>query len=416
MIEFEYRGVDHSGAAVEGRIEATDRRSAVSALVARGHFATMLEDVAAGVAGKTPRGEVGAARAVGVPSLGRRVSGKDVVQLMTQLSAALKAGLPLMSALEVIAQQTEKPALRRQLDAIMSSVSGGESLSDAMAQHPGVFTPLSCAMVRVGETGGILEQTSTQLSGILKRDMQIRGRLFSASIYPLSVLGLGLVSVVFIVTVILPRIVVNITGGQAGLPWPTAMLMNFGDAVRDYGWIALLLLVAGVYLFGRWIGTPAGRGSWDRIKISTPVFGKVLKTVAVGRFARTLGSLTQGGVTILEALAVVRDTLGNTVLAGAIDRAAEQVKTGQPLGTALAQSGLFPPLLVQIVGVGERTGQLDALLLNAADTFDEAADEAIGRFMTLLPIVLIVLLAVVVGFIIFASLLPILDMDLGVGL
>lgn len=147
-----------------------------------------------------------------------------------------------------------------------------------------------------------------------------------------------------------------------------------------------------------------------------PILGKVLTAVAVGRFARTLGALTRGGVTILESLAVVRDTLGNSVLAQEIDRVAEQVKTGRPVAGALSGSGLFPPLLVQIVGVGEQTGQLDELLLNAAETFDEAADAAIARFMTVMPAALILLLAVMIAFIIIAALLPIVDMDLGIGI
>ncbi len=415
MTQFEYQGLDQSGATVQGWIEATDRRSALTALASRGHIATSLDQKAGLGASAADRSEPVKAP----PSRFRsgRVSSKDVLAMMTQLAAALKAGLPMMNALEVIRNQMEKPAVREVVSNLMESVSSGASLSDAMAKHPRVFKPLSCAMVRVGETGGLLEDTTLQLSRILKRDEQIRGKMISASIYPTLVLTLGLASVVFIVTQILPRIVLNITGSSEGLlPWPTEILMRLGNGIRSYGWLVFIFLLAGGYFFARWISTSSGRLQWDQFKMRVPILGKVLTAVAVGRFARTLGALTRGGVTILESLAVVRDTLGNSVLAQEIDRVAEQVKTGRPVAGALSGSGLFPPLLVQIVGVGEQTGQLDELLLNAAETFDEAADAAIARFMTVMPAALILLLAVMIAFIIIAALLPIVDMDLGIGI
>ena len=180
------------------------------------------------------------------------------------------------------------------------------------------------------------------------------------------------------------------------------------------GWVALAGLAAGLYALWRWTRT-AGRLPWDALRLKIPILGPVLRTIAVGRFARTLGALTKGGVTILDALAVVRDTLGNEVLAREIDTVAEKVKRGENLANPLEQSGQFPPLLIQIVAIGEQTGKLDELLLNAADTFDSEADAAISRFMAIFPAVLILLLAVVIGFIIAAALLPIVTMSVGAG-
>ena len=180
------------------------------------------------------------------------------------------------------------------------------------------------------------------------------------------------------------------------------------------GWIVLVGLAAGLYGLWRWTKT-AGRLRWDAFRLKIPILGPVLRTIAVGRFARTLGALTKGGVTILEALAVVRDTLGNEVLAREIDTVAEKVKRGENLADPLEHSGQFPPLLIQIVAIGEQTGKLDDLLLNAADTFDSEADAAISRFMAIFPAVLILLLAMVIGFIIAAALLPIVTMSVGAG-
>jgi type II secretory pathway component PulF len=255
-----------------------------------------------------------------------------------------------------------------------------------------------------------------QLSQLLRRDEQIKTKMKNASIYPAIVLSLGIISVVVMVTFILPRIVENVSGGAAALPLLTKVFLAMSDFLKSYGWLVLIGCIAIPYGFLRWISTEAGRVAWDRFKLRVPVLGNVLVTVAVGRFARTLGALTKGGVTILESLAVVRDTLGNEILAREIDGVAEKVKTGQPLAEALSQSGTFPPLLIQITAVGEQTGQLDDLLLNAAETFDETADAAIARFMAIMPPMLILILAVLIGLIIAAALLPIFDMDLAGGI
>jgi type II secretory pathway component PulF len=201
------------------------------------------------------------------------------------------------------------------------------------------------------------------------------------------------------------------------LPLPTRLLLAMSHfftvcVTTVQGWFFIALIISGFVYFRRWTKT-AGRLQWDSFKLKIPVFGSVLCSIAVGRFARTLGSLTQGGVTILEALSVVRDTLGNELLGSEIDRVAEKVRGGATLAEPLAQSGYFPPLLVQITAVGEQTGKLDELLLNAAETFDEQADAAINRFVAIYPAVLILLLALIVGFIIASTLLPLVMMELG---
>jgi type II secretory pathway component PulF len=241
----------------------------------------------------------------------------------------------------------------------------------------------------------------------------------NASAYPIFVLAIGLISAVIIVTGILPRILATVEIGAAAMPLPTKILMGISAFTRTLftsvaGWAVLVAMIVGLYAFRRWTKT-VGKFEWDRFKLRIPVLGSVLRTIAVGRFARTLGALTQGGVTILEALGVVRDTLGNEALAREIDEVTEQVKRGESLADPLDESGCFPPLLVQIVAVGEQTGKLDELLLNAAETFDTDADAAINRFMAIFPAILILLLALVIGFIIAAALLPIVMMSLGAG-
>ena len=415
MGQFSYKAVDKSGGHVTGKIEAMDRRGAVATLTGQGHFVTELIELTRPKAG----GGGGVTEALGrlLRFRSQRVTGKDLLAMTTQLSTALRAGLPLLTALELIRKQQHKTGTRDLLGDLAEAVSSGQALSEAMAKHERVFSPLYISMIKVGETGGILEQTSAQLAEMLTREEKIKTNMKNASAYPLFVLILGLASVTLVMTVILPRIIRTLTADISLLPLPTRILMGLSGFIKGvfttfFGWVFLAAVVAGIYYLRKWIRTE-GRLKYDTFKLRIPIMGSVLRTIAVGRFARTLGALTMGGVTILEALKVVRDTLGNELLGKEIDSVAEKVKRGEPLAEPLEASGYFPPLLIQIVSVGEQTGKLDELLLNAADTFDAEADSSINRFMSIFPALLILLLAIIIGFIIAATLLPIVMMQLG---
>jgi len=416
--QFSYKAVDKGGGHVRGTIEASDRRSAVVALANKGQFVTDLAEAAkAPSANGEEKAALDLSRFVRFGS--RRISSKDILAITTQLSTALRAGLPLLNGLELIREQQHKVAMKEMLGELVNAVSSGQSLSEAMAKREKVFSPLYLSMIRVGETGGILDETSAQLAGILSRDEKIKTNMKNASAYPIFVLCVGLASVVIIITWILPTIIGTISETGALLPLPTRMMIGMSGFTKAlltkvYGWIILVLMGAGLYYLIRWTRTE-GKIKWDTFKLRIPVLGSVLRTIAVGRFARTLGALTKGGVIILEALSVVRDTLGNELLGREIDAVAEKVKRGESLAGPLGESGYFPPLLVQITSIGEQTGKLDELLLNAAETFDTEADSAINRFMAIFPALLILLLALVIGFIIVATLLPIVVMTVGAG-
>jgi type IV pilus assembly protein PilC len=400
--KFIYKAIDKSGEHITGALDATDRKSAVAALTGQGHFVTELSE----------NTKVKNWESI-IPSIdlrklkfGSRVSGKDILAMTTQLSTALKAGLPLLNGLELIHQQQSKSGMKEMLSDLISQVSSGQALSDAMEKHPKIFSPLYISMIRVGETGGILEQTTAQLSGILQRDEKVKTNMKNASAYPIFVLIIGMIAVTIIITWILPQILKTIVSTGATMPLPTRILLSMSHFMRNvfttaFGWIVIILVVSGFLYFKRWSKTK-GRLKWDGFKLKIPILGNVLRTIAVGRFARTLGALTKGGVIILEALAVVRDTLGNELLGKEIDIVAEKVKRGESLAEPLSVSGYFPPLL--------------EMLLNAAETFDTEADSALNKFMAIFPALLILALAVVIGFIIVATLLPIVTMQMtGVG-
>lgn len=405
MTTFAYTGVDSSGHTIEGVVEAVDRKAAIAELSSRGQFAMQLDETAAGAA---PEAGAGFSLRFG----GSRISDKKVLEMTSQLATALKAGLPILNALEILKSQQKHEGMHALLEELSSAVSSGQSLSEAMGRHPEIFSGLYISMVRVGETGGILDKTMQQLVMLMSREVKIRNNLSSALAYPVFVLSVGLASMIIILVWVLPKIITTIGMDTAMLPLPTRMLMGLSHFLLSFGWLVGLGLIAGVYAFTRWKASPGGRLAWDGFKLKLPLFGNVLKTLSVGRFARTLGALAASGITILEALQVVRDTLGNEVLAQQIDEVAAKVKTGANLADPLEASGMFPALLVQIVAMGEQTGCMAELLLNAAETFDEQADTVVSRFMALFPAILILALALVIFFIIMATLLPIMTMDM----
>ncbi len=416
MGKFSYKAVSKSGEHITGTLEAVDRKSAVSVLTSQGHFVTELLE-----GSKSKEGESL------IPSidfsqfkLGKRVSTKDILAMTTQLSTALRAGLPLVNGLDLIHQQQTKIGMKEMLADLISQVSSGQSLSDAMEKHPKIFSPLYISMIRVGETGGILEQTTAQLASILERDDKVKTNMKNASAYPMFVLIIGMTAVTIIITWILPQILNTILETGAVVPLPTQILITVSHFMKalfktPQGWASIIGIIIAFVYFRRWTRTK-GRLKWDSFKLKIPILGNVLRTIAVGRFARTLGALTKGGVIILEALAVVRDTLGNELLGQEIDIVAEKVKRGESLAEPLSASGYFPPLLVQITAIGEETGKLDEMLLNAAETFDSEADSALNKFMAIFPAMLILALAVVIGFIIVAILLPMINMQLSGGM
>jgi type II secretory pathway component PulF len=403
---FEYTGVDASGQSIKGEIEAVDRKVAIAELSSRGQFASKLAEKGTGEEAGAEGASFGFGRS--------RVTDKKVLEMTSQLATALKAGLPILSALEILKSQQKNERMYELLDELSAAVSSGQSMSEAMARHPDIFSTLYVSMVRVGETGGILDKTMQQLVKLMAREIKIRGNLIGASIYPLFILTVGLASMVVILVWVLPKIIDTIGMEPAMLPLPTRILMGLSHFLLSFGWLVAIGVGLGLYVFIRWKRSPAGRLALDGFKLKLPLFGNVLKTLSVGRFARTLGALTASGITILEALQVVRDTLGNEVLAVQIDEVATKVKTGSNLADPLEQSGMFPSLLVQIVSMGEQTGCLDELLLNAAETFDEQADTVVSRFMAVFPSILILCLALLIAFIIMATLLPILTMDLSI--
>ena len=404
MPTYSYTALDPAGQTVTGELDANGRAQAIAELAERSVFVTDIDERQAG-AGQTARS--------GLRLGGRRVRPRARAMMLRQLATALQAGLPMLAALQVVVEQAENEALRSLVSDLAESVRSGEPLSRGMADHPREVSNLEVSMVRVGETAGVLDQVMMHLSDFAERDVETREKIRSAATYPIFVLALAAISIVVVVTVILPPVIGAVTEGvgAVSLPAPTRILLGFSHLLRSYGWLLALVLVGGIWAFRLWVSRPAGRLAFDSFKLRIPVLGSAIRRIAVARFARTLGTLSKSGIQILEALHVLRDTLGNEALARKVDEVAGHITQGQSIAEPLRRTGEFPPLLIQVIAMGEKTGRLDELLLQTADAYEKDTAAAIQRLMTLLPALLIVAMALVVAFILAAVLLPIVGMQ-----
>ena len=406
MPEFQYTALNSEGRPVNGRLAADSRETAIAQLATDGRFVTELSAEAPDTAPPVAGGWPGAG--------GGRVSARTRAAMLRQLAVGLQAGLPLLAALRVVEEQADQPALARLTADLAEQVQGGESLSDAFASHPATFCSLEVAMARVGETAGLLDEVMGHLADFAERDLAVREQIRSAAAYPLFVLCLALVSIVVIVTFILPRLLETVLDNvdPAALPWPTIVLLGAVDLIASpAGCAAGAGVLLGAWALARWRRRPEGRLMLDGIKLRLPLLGPTLRKIAVARFARTLGTLTRSGIQILEAMRVVRGTMANEVLARQLDDVTAHITQGQSIAEPLRRTGQFPPLLIQVIAMGERTGRLDELLLRTAESYDRETSAALNRLMTILPALFIVALALVVGFILFAVLLPVMTMS-----
>ena len=400
MPSFSYRALSVDGRDVDGELEAPNRSDVVRELASRGLCVTDVAERTLAGAAFWPATSTGSRLRVGI---------KQLALLTRQLATSLEAGLPLTTALDVMREELDHAASRELLKQLRKRVQEGVSLSDALAEHPKVFMPMYVRLVKVGETGGMLDRILTELADMLERQTELRERVKSASIYPAIVLGLGIISVIIIVTIIVPRIIESIEAETYMLPWPTRVLMAASDFVGAYWWLLAVLAAAGWGSWQYWVLRGPGRACWDAFKLRVPILGRLIRQLEASRFARSLGVLTHGGVSITEALAVVRDTIQNVVLRDAVYRLADSIQTGESIARPLQQSGLFPPLLVQMVRVGESTGRLDEMLLRAANVHESEVRVTLDRFVSVLPVVMILALACIIGFIVAALVLAILE-------
>jgi general secretion pathway protein F len=389
---FSYEAIDEGGKIANGVLEARSEEAAVQAL--RGRKMLPLKVLPL----EETKGLL--EKEVSVKDFLQRVRRRDVTTFTHQLATLVDSGLPLDRALGILIDLQDNQKFKAILLDIRRSVQGGNSLADALAKHPHLFNRLYINMVRAGETGGVLELIFTRLAEFLERAQEMRDTMVSAMVYPLILTSIGGISVLILVAVVLPKFEAIFERLGEGLPLSTAMLVAVSTFVRSYWYIAAGIIAAVVLSFRAWVQTPQGRKSWDGMKLALPLAGDLIRKVEVARFARTMGTLINSGVPILQALSIVKETLTNDVISGSLIAVYGGIKEGEGISGPLKDAGVFPPLAIHMIRVGEETGRLEAMLNKVADTYEYEVRSTAKRMLALLEPIMIVVMGLMVGFIV----------------
>jgi len=400
MAVFVYTGRTRGGQTITGEMEAANREAVVARLRSQQVIATV-------VRGK-PKG-------ITIPGFGGGVTEKDIVIFTRQFATMIDAGLPLVQCLEILSSQQENKVFKKALIEIRSAVEGGATFAAALKAQPKVFTSLYANMVEAGETGGILDTILNRLAQYMEKAMGLKKKVKSAMIYPSTIISVALVVVVFLLIFVIPTFKAMFEGFGATLPLPTVIILEASRLMQKYFLLGAGVIVAAIFALKAWYKTTAGQIAIDGFVLKTPVFGLLIRKVAVAKFTRTLGTLISSGVAILDGLDITARTAGNKIVEMAVLRTRAAISEGKTIADPLRESGVFPPMVVQMISVGEQTGALDAMLGKIADFYDEEVDTAVTNLTALLEPMLMVFLGIVIGGVVIAMYLPIFKLVTVVG-
>ena len=417
MANFLYLALDAKGEQTTGSVQASSESDAIQQLRAQGLYPTQVVEEGKGVltAGKVKSGARGKKKLK--TAGGGKVKVKTVAMFTRQLATLIEAGLPLMRALTVLGNQEADPAMKAALTSLADSIQSGATFSESLAQHPRIFNKLFVNMVKAGELGGVLEVVLNRLAEYMEKAEKLKSKIKSAMVYPVIVMFIAVGILVFLLLVVVPKFKEMFADAGAGdLPLISEIVFGASEFMMSNPFVlpnaAWLFIMGGIFyvIFKAWSGTKAGRFVVDKMKMKMPLLGDLNSKSAISRFARTLGTLVSSGVPILQALGITRDTAGNVVVSKAIDVVHDAVKEGESVVTPLKSCGIFPDMVVSMVDVGEETGQLPEMLMKVANVYDEEVDGAVTAMVAVLEPMMIVILAVIVGGIVFAIFLPLIRM------
>ncbi len=397
MATFAYSGRTRSGQSVAGERAADTMEAAVAALRREQVLVTQINPVK----------EKAPAKAATGPKLNKGVNAKNLAVFTRQFSVMIDAGLPLVQCLEILGSQEEDKNFAAVILATRGDVEGGMSLADAMKKHPKVFDPLFTNMIAAGEAGGILDTILKRLAVYIEKAVKLKGQVKSAMVYPVAVVCIAVVVVGVILWKVIPTFASLFAGLGAELPLPTRVVIMASNGLVRFGPFILVGIGAAGWGLRAYYNTPNGRMAIDRITLKLPVLGLLMRKIAVARFCRTLATLLASGVSILEALDITAKTAGNAVVEAALFATRKSIEGGETIAAPLRETAVFPPMVVQMIGVGEATGALDTMLSKIADFYEEEVDVAVAGLLTLLEPMMIALLGGVVGGIVIAMYMPI---------
>jgi general secretion pathway protein F len=416
MAIYAWKGLSASGKNVSGTRDSDGPKSLRQTLRKEGIFITEVREVVGGKQSKQALASGGASsgkglkREIDFKGMFERIKPQDVAVFTRQLGTLLHAGIPLAEAMSALAEQSDNKKLQLILAGIRQKVNEGGSLADAMTAHPKVFPDLYTNMVRSGETAGNLDAVLFRLSDFMDAQIELRSKVSSAMAYPILMTIVGSLVLGFLMTVVVPPIAAIFADSGKALPWNTQLLVMIADVVGGYWWIVLPILIVAVLVSRRWLRKPKGRAFMDRVKLRLVLVGKLIRYIAVARFARTLATMLASGVPVLTALEIVKRVLNNSVLEKVVEDARLAIREGESIAATLKKSGQFPSMMCHMVAVGERSGQLEAMLENVASAYERDVSVEVGRLTSILAPLMIVVMAIGVGFIVFSILMPIIDM------
>ncbi len=404
MPQFAYKAKKDDGSVVAGTMQADNERALLDSLGRQGVFplevALRSDEARARVDQRKAR---------------RRVRAADVGLFTQQLADLLKAGVPLHKALSTLENQNSNAEFAEAIGAIAKDIAGGKPLHESLAKYPKLFDHLFTSMVKAGETGGFLEDVLYRLASFIEKDEELKSRIWSALAYPILLVVLGAGAISFLMMFFIPRFSAIFENMKAALPWPTKVTMAVSYFFRDYWMAPLACLVLAPIAWARLRETFTGRRTIDRIKITVPLFGDIARKNAIARFTRSLGTMLKSGVPILSALAISKEAMSNVILQQDIDEASAGVKQGRSLAEILRKSRYFPAMVLDMIAIGEESGNLDEVLVNVADSYDKQVDRAMKVFISLFEPFLLIVMASVVGFVVVSMLLPVFTLSSMIG-
>lgn len=391
MPSFEWKGRDRNGNPQSGVLIGDSKEAVIAALRRQQIVVTTVKEKG---------------KEIALPRLGGGISSKDIAIFTRQFSVMIDAGLPLVQCLEILGQQQDNKAFQKVILQVRQDVEAGSSLAEAMRKHPQAFDDLYVNMVAAGEAGGILDTILQRLANYIEKAVKLKAQVRAALIYPTAVVTIAVIVVYIILWKVIPVFATLFEGLGAQLPFLTRVIVGISNFIGRFWWLIFLLVAAAVIAIRQYYQTPNGRYQIDRLLLKAPVIGIVLRKIAVARFCRTLGTLLASGVAILESLDITARTAGNAVLEEAILNVRKEVEEGKTVADPLARTEQFPPMVCQMIGVGEQTGAMDTMLSKIADFYEDEVDRAVEGLMSLIEPVIIAFLGVVIGTIVVAMYLP----------
>ncbi|MBM3212650.1 type II secretion system F family protein [Candidatus Poribacteria bacterium] len=404
MPRFDYQAMTKAGTTVIGTLEAENSTELVAKLKSSGYFPMSVSESTSKAKGK-----------VTLFNFKRKVKSSEVEFFSYQLATLINSGVPLIRSLSVASEQVNNQEFRDAIDQIRSDVEHGSTFYNALAQHKRIFTDLYVNIVRAGETGGVLGLVLTRLADFSEKQRKLKNAVISALFYPaiLICVGLGIGSVLTLF--VIPRLSKMFSELGTALPWPTQVLMAITGFIRGYWWVIAILIVGIFVFFRRYSRTETGKNNIDRLKLKLPMAGTIFRISALSRFARTLGTLLDNGVPILQSLSIVRETIGNLVYKNVIKNSEKEVERGESLAASLQRSGEFPALVTHMLAIGEESGKPQEMLMKLSEYYDAEIDKQLERVSSLIGPLIILFMALSVGFLVAAAVLPIFEASSMIG-